>query len=162
MKVFLSGIITTPYAREFLARCADALRQQGFECYTPSSGSWEPGTSDRSESAVEDDYEALEQADVLLVILDGYNVNDGVAGHIGSFYALMKRDAAKKGILGVLHDTRVARWDWAAGATALNYYILGCVQERGGIYRSFVEALAELLRWAGRTADLGRIEAGLA
>lgn len=161
MKVFLTGIITTPYAREFLSKCAAVLRANGFDCYTPGDG-WEPGSGDQAESTVEGDYAALEQADVLLAILDGYNVNDGIAGHIGTFYALTKQDASKKGILGILHDTRVARWDWGAGAAALNYYVLGCVQERGHIYRSFADALSELLRWTGQPANPGQLEAGLA
>ncbi len=149
MKVFLSGIITTPYAREFLGKCAEVLREKGYECYTPAEGGWHPSAVDQAESTVKQDYQALEQADALLAILDGYNVSDGVAGHIGTFYGLMQRDASKKGILGILHDTRVARWDWAAGARALNYYILGCVEARGQVFRSFSEALAELVRWDG-------------
>lgn len=161
MKVFLTGIITTPYAREFLSQCAAVLRENGFICYIPGDG-WEPGRGDHAESSVEQDYAALEQAEILLAILDGYNVSDGVAGHIGTFFALAKRDASKKGILGVLHDTRVARWDWSAGAAALNYYILGCVQERGRVYRSFADAISELLRLAHRPANLGQLDAGLA
>lgn len=161
MKVFLTGIITTPYAREFLFKCAAVLREHGFECYTPGAG-WETASGDHAESTVEQDYAALEEAEVLLAILDGYNVNDGVAGHIGTFYALTKRDAGKKSILAILHDARVARWDWGAGPAALNYYILGCVQERGRIDRSFADALSELLRRAGRPASRRQIEAGLA
>jgi len=149
VKVFLTGIIATPYAREYLSTCAAILRENGFECYTPTEGGWHPTGSDQAESTLQEDYQALEQAEAVVAVLDGYNVNDGVAGQIGSFYALMQRDGSKKGILGILHDTRVARWDWSAGARALNYYMLGCVETRGQVFRSFPEALAELRRWAG-------------
>ena len=159
MKVFLSGVITTPYAREFLLRCASMLREHGIECYTPVEGAGGPG-GDRAEGTADQDYKALAEADALVAILDGFNVNDGVAGHIGTFHALMQHDPGKKGILGILHDTRVARWDWKAGAAALNYYILGCIQQRGHVYRSFPDALAELLQLTGRSAGDGRIDAG--
>ncbi len=129
------------------------LRANGFECYTPTEGTWHSTGSDQAESTLQQDYRALEQTEALVAVLDGYNVNDGVAGHIGSFYVLMQRDATKKGVLGILHDTRVARWDWAAGAKSLNYYLLGCVQERGQVFRSFSEALAELLRWARQAEE---------
>jgi len=149
VKVFLSGITTTPYAREFLLQCASVLRGQGIECYTPVEGSWQPG-EERAEGTVDQDYQALVEADALMAVLDGFNVNDGVAGHIGTFHALMHHDPRKKGILGILHDTRVARWDWKAGASSLNYYILGCIQQRGRVHRSFTDALAELLQLSGR------------
>ena len=149
MKVFLSGITTTPYAREFLLQCASVLRGQGIECYTPVEGSWQPG-GERAEGTVDQDYQALVEADALMAVLDGFNVNDGVAGHIGTFHALMHHDPRKKGILGILHDTRVARWDWKAGASSLNYYILGCIQQRGRVHRSFTDAFAELLQLSGR------------
>ena len=149
MKVFLSGITTTPYAREFLLQCASVLRGQGIECYTPVEGSWQPG-EERAEGTVDQDYQALVEADAQMAVLDGFKVNDGVPGHIGTFHALMHHDPRKNGILGILHDTRVARWDWKAGASSLNYYILGCIQQRGRVHRSFTDALAELLQLSGR------------
>ena len=160
MKVVLSGIITTPYAREFLSRCAAALRGKGFECYIPTGD----GPMDRThaENSTQRDYEALDTAEALVAVLDGFAVSDGVAGHIGTFYAMMQRSPAKRGIIGILHDARVARWDWAAGAQALNYYILGCIEERGRVFRSFGEALAELLRWDGRVDEARSVDAGLA
>lgn len=161
MKVFLSGIITTPYAREFLSKCADALRGKGFECYIPSNDRPADHTT-QPDHTTQRDYEALDQAEALVAVLDGFAVSDGVAGHIGTFYALMQRTPAKKGIIGILHDSRVARWDWAAGAQALNDYLLGCIEERGRVFRSFGEALAELLRWDGRVDEARSVDAGLA
>jgi hypothetical protein len=165
VKVFLSGIITTPYAREFLLKCARNFRAKGFECYTPSEGGWQPAHSERTEGALKQDYEALEAADALVAVLDGFTVFDDVAAHIGTFYALTKHGQTKKGIIGILHDTRVARWDWAAGPRALNPYIRGCIEERGRVVPSVVQALGELLRWDGREGEPVRvddIEAGLA
>ncbi len=160
MRVFLSGIITTPYAREFLSKCSGALRDKGFECYSP--GGNRPADQAASDTTVQRDYAALDQADALVAVLDGFAVSDGVAGHIGTFYALMQESPAKKGIIGILHDSRVARWDWAAGARAVNYYLLGCIEERGRVFRSFAEALAELLRWDGRVDEARSVDAGLA
>jgi nucleoside 2-deoxyribosyltransferase len=161
VRVFLSGIITTPYAREFLSKCAGALRDKGFECYIPSNDRPADHAS-QSDNTTQRDYEALDQAEALIAVLDGFAVSDGVAGHIGTFYALMQGAPAKKGIIGILHDSRVARWDWAAGARALNYYVLGCIEERGRVFRSFGEALAELLRWDGRVDEARSVDAGLA
>jgi len=160
VKVFLSGITTTPYAREFLSKCAAALRGKGFECYFP--GGDEAVDQTYADHSSHRDYEALDTAEALIAVLDGFAVSDGVAGHIGTFYALMQGAPAKKGIIGILHDSRVARWDWAAGARALNYYILGCIEERGRVFRSFGEALAELLRWEGRVDEARSVDAGLA
>jgi nucleoside 2-deoxyribosyltransferase len=162
MKVFLTGIITTPYAREFLATCARVLRAQGFSCYTPAAGTWHPNGGDRAESTVDDDFAALQEADALVAIIDGLSIDDAVAAHIGAFHAMLRLGAPKKGIVGVLHDTRVARWDWAAGARAVNYYIVGCIAERGRVVRSFTEAAAELLRWDGRADDVRTVDAGIA
>ena len=162
MKVFLTGIIAMPYAREFLVKCAQLLREKGFACYTPVEGTWAPGASDRTESTVADDFAALHEADALVAILDGLSVDDAVAAHIGAFHAMMRLGVPKRGIVGVLHDTRVARWDWAAGARAVNSYVVGCVQERGRIVPSFAEATAELLRWAGRPDETSSLDAGIA
>jgi len=161
VRVFLSGIITTPYAREFLSKCAGVLRDKGFECYIPSNDRPADRAS-QSDNTTQRDYEALDQAEALIAVLDGFAVSDGVAGHIGTFYALMQGAPAKTGIIGIVHDSRVARWDWAAGARALNDYVLGCIEERGHVFRSFGEALAELLRWDGRVDEARSVDAGLA
>lgn len=162
MKVFLTGIITTPYAREFLAKCAQVLREHGFTCYTPAAGAWQGSAGDRAESTVAEDFAALTEADALVAILDGLSIDDAVAAHIGAFHAMARLGAQKKGIVGVLHDSRIARWDWAAGARAVNYYIVGCIEERGHVVRSFADAAAELLRWDGRAGEGRALDAGIA
>lgn len=162
MKVFLSGIIATPYAREFLVKCARVLREKGIMCYTPVEGTWTPAAGDRAESTVADDFAALHEADALVAILDGLSVDDAVAAHIGAFHTMMRLGMPKRGIIGVLHDTRVARWDWAAGARTINAYVAECIHERGRIVSSFAEATADLLRWAGRTDETSSVDAGIA
>jgi hypothetical protein len=158
MKIFLTGVITTPYAKEYLNKCADTLRRHHFECSTPSEAAWIPPEVRPQHDSLHTEYAALEQAHLLLAILDGYNVNDGVAGHIGTFYALMQRDPAKRCILGILHDTRVAGWTWSAGASTLNYYILGCISEGGQIFRSFNEALDHLLSLQREMGNSGAVD----
>ncbi len=91
------------------------------------------------------DYEGLSTADAVLAILDGTQVDDGTACEIGIFYGLSLQDQSKKGIVGLMTDSRGVRR--AETGFGLNYFVLGVLEELGPIYDNFDDVLAKLLAW---------------
>lgn len=150
MKIVLTGISATPYAREYLSNTAVALRRQGHDVFVPHEGDWQPPGDpiQASHFDFEATYQALEQAELLLALLDGYTVDDGVAAQIGAFHVHARAgdnagDKSRR-IIGVLHDTRVAGWDWAGGDKALNPQVRQSILEFGAIYSNLDQAMANL------------------
>ena len=146
MKIVLSGPAATPYAREYLSNAAATLRQRGHSVFVAHEGGWQapanPVESDRFD--FEATYQALREADLLLVVLDGYSVDDSVAAQVGAFHAHAREGQQPRRIIGVLHDTRVAGWDWSGGDRALAPQIRQSILEWGAIYPNFKQAFAAL------------------
>jgi hypothetical protein len=144
MKIVCTGPAATPYAREYLSNAAATLRQQGHEVFVPHEGSWQPLTNPAATNHFdfEATYAALRQADLLIAILDGYTVDDAVAAHIGAFHVYARQGDRPRKIIGLLHDTRVAGWDWSGGDRALHPQIRQSIHEFGAIYPNFKTALA--------------------
>jgi nucleoside 2-deoxyribosyltransferase len=92
------------------------------------------------------DYEGLAPADAVLAILDGTQVDDGTACEIGIFYGLMLQDPSKKGIVGLMTDSRGARK--SDKGFGVNLFVLGVLEECGPIYTNFDDALNQLKTWA--------------
>ncbi len=91
------------------------------------------------------DYAGLSSADAVLAILDGTQVDDGTACEIGIFYGLTLTDPSKKGVVGLMTDSRGTRKkDRGYG---LNMFVLGVVEECGQIYDDFDAAMAHLKTW---------------
>ena len=92
MKIVFTGIAATPYAREYLSNAAVTLRKRGHEVFVPHEGGWEqpddPAAANRFDFQVT--YQALQEADLLLAILDGYTVDDAGDAQIGIFYTLTR------------------------------------------------------------------------
>lgn len=146
MKIVLTGPAATPYAREFLSRAAATLRQQGHEVFVPHEGVWKPVESpvETNRFDFEVTYAALRQADLLIAILDGYTVDDAVAAQIGAFHVHAREGGRPRKIIGILHDSRVAGWDWSGGDRALHPQIRQSIREFGAIYPNFKTAQAAL------------------
>jgi nucleoside 2-deoxyribosyltransferase len=98
------------------------------------------------ESVFDTDYDGLSGADAVLAILDGTQVDDGTACEIGIFHALMQVDPTKKGIVGLVTDSRATRKK--AEGWGLNLFVLGILEDDGVIVDSFEAALAQLKAWA--------------
>jgi hypothetical protein len=72
-------------------------------------------------------------------------VDDGTACEIGIFYGLMRSDPSKKGIAGLMTDSRgTRRMEHGWG---LNLFTLGVILEGGAIFSSFEGTLAQLKAW---------------
>ena len=152
MKIFLTGISATPYAREYLSKFAITLRSDGHQVFVPHENSWqglaEPWATNRFN--FQEAYEALKQSERLVAVLDGYTVDDAVATQIGIFYTLAQNEATgQRRIIGVLHDTRIAGWSWSAGDRALTPQVRACIHSMGEVVPNFNQARALLNSWKG-------------
>jgi hypothetical protein len=146
MKIVLTGPSSAPYAREYLSNMAITLRRRGHDVLVPHEGGWEPPErpADENRFDFEMTYQALRDADLLIAVLDGYIVDDAVAAQIGICYALNKEGDRQRRMVGLLHDTRVAGWDWTGGDSAVNPQIRQAIHEFGEVYQNFKKALAAL------------------
>jgi hypothetical protein len=144
MKIVLTGISATPYAREYISNTAVTLRRDGHDVFVPHEGGWQPPNkpTEVNRFDFEATYQALRQADLLMAVLDGYTIDDSVAAQIGAFHALAREGGQSRRIIGILHDTRVAGWDWAGGDNALAPQIRQSILEFGSIYPGFQQAMA--------------------
>lgn len=147
MKIVLTGITATPYAREYLSNTATTLRRNGHKAFVTHEGAWHPPAQAFAENRFDFQatYRALKQADVLLALLDGYAIDDSVSTQIGIFYTLAREERSRKRrMLGVLHDTRVAGWDWTGGDKSLAPQVRQCILQFGKIYPNVQQAMDAL------------------
>ena len=146
MKIVLTGISATPYAREYISNAAVTLRRSGHEVFVPHEGGWQPpdNPTEANHFDFEATYQTLREADLLMAVLDGYTVDDSVAAQIGAFHAHTREGSRSRRIIGVLHDTRVAGWDWTGGDKALAPQIRQSILEFGSIYPNFNQAMAAI------------------
>lgn len=160
MKLYTAGPLFTPYHRAFIARNAQRLREAGYICYVPH----ERGVTREMELAsghprtpqmiFEMDYEMVAGCNAIVALLDDPDVSSGTACEIGIFYGLMKHDPTKKGILGLLTDAQAWRRA-AAGASPINAFTLGCVEDAGKVYRTIDEVITHLDVWRGELRQAG-------
>jgi hypothetical protein len=151
MKIVLTGISATPYAREYISNAAATLRQRGHEVFVPHEGGWQPPDKPHESNRFdfEATYQALREADLLMAVLDGYSVDDSVAAQIGAFHAHARQGHRSRRMIGILHDTRVAGWDWTGGDRTLAPQIRQSILEFGAIYPNFNQAMAALEQGEG-------------
>ena len=142
MHVYLAGPLFTPYERGYLDECAVRLRERGFEVFVPHEQALALGNPTAAEIFAKD-LEGLADAEAVLALLDGSQVDDGTACEIGLFYALMRSDPAKKGIVGLLTDLRSLRLEEGHG---LNLFVEGCIEAGGEVTTSLDDALSALER----------------
>ena len=140
MKVYLAGPLFMPYERSFLDSVAARLRAEGFEVFVPHEQDFAEFTP---ETVFATDGEVLLPANAILALLDGVAVDDGTACEIGIFWGMKQAgDASKKGIVGLVTDSRVQR-----GQIKFNLFLQGCIEDSGGIVTSLDDAVAQLVAW---------------
>jgi hypothetical protein len=74
-------------------------------------------------------------------------VDDGTATEIGIFWSEMRHDKSKKGIIGLVTDTRVIRDRNMIDGKGINLFVRGCVEDVGYVIDSFDKAFEILLKW---------------
>ncbi len=93
----------------------------------------------------ETDYAGLAEANAVVALLDGTQVDDGTACEIGIFYAMTRTDPTKKGVLGFVTDFRGTRQ--RTHGFGQNMFVLGVIEECGAIYDNFADVIRRLKSW---------------
>jgi nucleoside 2-deoxyribosyltransferase len=86
-------------------------------------------------------------SNAVLALLDGPMVDDGTASEIGIFWAAMQSDASKKGIVGLVTDTRVIRDRNMIDGKGINLFVRGCIEDVGQVVDKFDKAIEILRTW---------------
>ena len=147
MRVYFAGPLFTPYERSFIDECASRLRAEGIDVFVPHENALADGDTSAATIFVKD-WQGLSEADAVVAVLDGPMVDDGTACEIGIFYALMRSDSSKKGIVGMTHDLRATRDSNREGEVkGLNLFVVGCIEAAGTIVTSLDEAQKVLEGW---------------
>lgn len=159
MKVYLAGPLFTAYERGYVAECARVLRAAGLTVFVPHEQEF-PGGELTPSVVFAKDNEGLLPADAVLAILDGPMVDDGTACEIGIFHGMMLADPSKKGVVGLITDSRVVG---SGGRDVehrrVNLYVHGCIESMGAVCTDLDEALAILLRWQGELEGATAVDA---
>ena len=91
MKVFLASPLFNESERQFNSQIAKTLRENGFEVWLAQEAMLMNTESHRDEETIyKYDIGALETSDIVLAILDGIDVDSGVAFEMGYAKALNK------------------------------------------------------------------------
>jgi nucleoside 2-deoxyribosyltransferase len=145
MRIYFAGPLFTPYERDFIDQCAAKMRAAGMEVFVPHEIPLpDPVTP---EFIFKIDSEQVLKADAVLALLDGPMVDDGTASEIGIFWAAMQNDSTKKGIVGLVTDTRVIRDRNMIDGKGINLFVRGCVEDVGEVVDSFEKGFAILKKW---------------
>jgi nucleoside 2-deoxyribosyltransferase len=148
VKVYFAGPLFTPYERSFIDECAAQLRASGLDVFVPHEHELALDGTVTAERIFAKDWAALSEANAVLAILDGPMIDDGTACEIGIFYALMRSDPTKKGIVGLVTDLRALRDSEREGeARGLNLFVVGCIEAGGTICTSLDAAQVVLEGW---------------
>lgn len=90
-KVFLAAPLFSESERDFNSRIAKKLRESGFEVWFAQESPFiQEGTHEEKRRIYEGDISALKAYDVVVAVLDGVEVDAGVAYEIGYAKALGK------------------------------------------------------------------------
>ena len=145
MKIYFAGPLFTPYERAFIDACAKRLRDAGMDVFVPHEIPLPDPVTPAFIFSV-DSIEVL-RADAVLALLDGPMVDDGTASEIGIFWNEMRHDKSKKGIVGLVTDTRVIRDRKMIDGKGINLFVRGCIESSGSVVDNFEEAFSILKAW---------------
>jgi nucleoside 2-deoxyribosyltransferase len=145
MRIYFAGPLFTPYERDFIDQCAAKMRASGMEVFVPHEIPLPDPVTPAFIFKI--DSEQVLKADAVLALLDGPMVDDGTASEIGIFWAAMQTDSTKKGIVGLVTDTRVIRDRNMIDGKGINLFVRGCVEDVGEVVDTFEKGFAILLKW---------------
>ena len=151
MRVYLAGPLFTPYERGFIADVAARIRAAGIEVFVPHEQDF--GEAITSEAVFAKDGTGLFPANAVVALLDGSMVDDGTACEIGIFYGMRRDDPSKKGVIGLLTDSRfVGSHGRTVEGRGVNLFVLGCIESMGLVTSSVDEVVEALVRWRDQPA----------
>ena len=101
MKIFLAAPLFSESERDFNSKVAKRLRDKGFEVWLAQESPFvHEGTFKEKEKIYEEDISALKTCDIVVAVLDGVEVDSGVAFEMGYATAL------EKPLIGLKTDRR--------------------------------------------------------
>lgn len=145
MKIYFAGPLFTPYERSYIDQCAARMRDAGMDVFVPHEIPLPDPVTPKF--IFDTDAEQVLAADAVLALLDGPMVDDGTASEIGIFWSAMRSDPRKKGIVGLVTDTRVIRDRNMIDGKGINLFVRGCVEDVGEVVDTFDKAFDILLTW---------------
>lgn len=148
MQIYFAGPLFTPYERDFIAENAARIRAAGIDVFVPHEQSLPEGQV-TAEAVFKKDGEGLFPANAVVALLDGPMIDDGTACEIGLFYGMkMSGDPSKKGILGLVTDSRsMESKGRALEGKGMNLYVQGCIEQIGKVCTDIDEVLEKLKQW---------------
>ncbi|MBC7463733.1 MAG: nucleoside 2-deoxyribosyltransferase [Actinobacteria bacterium] len=151
MRIYFAGPLFTPYERSYIDECAAIMRAVGMEVFVPHEIPLPESVT--PEFIFDVDSKQVMRADAVLALLDGPMVDDGTASEIGIFWAAMQYDKSKKGIVGLVTDTRVIRDRNMIDGKGINLFVRGCIEDVGEVVDHFDKAFVILQQWQKELAD---------
>jgi hypothetical protein len=164
MKIYFSAPQNTPYQHAFIDNCVAVLGNSGFDVFlatdpfinnqfafkqireiddklmtSDGTNSGKMKKNSFAHQVFTENYKALAEADALIALLDGSQVDDRVACEVGIFYGLMRNDLSKKGILGLATDSRCLRR--RESTYGINIFTLGTLEEVGTVFEDLISII---------------------
>jgi nucleoside 2-deoxyribosyltransferase len=154
-RIYLAGSMFTSYERAFITELAARLRAERFEVFVPHEAFIGMSEEQRREFASLNDrdkalrvfaadYQALKWSNVLIVMVDGAQVDDGTAVEIGIFCEQMLAGQDKRAIFALSSDMRVGPQAVAGETKELNFFVAGAIHVVGEVYSSIEEIIEKL------------------
>jgi Nucleoside 2-deoxyribosyltransferase len=147
MKIYFAGPLFTVYERDYISQCAATLREHGIDPFVPHESIKPPlpnDTRSRARRCLDHDFDGISNAQAILALINGPEIDDGTACEIGLFYSLMQSDPSKKGIIALHGDWRTNE---AGEGKGLNGFVLGCILKVGVVCKTLDEVVAQLEVW---------------
>lgn len=156
-KIYFASPLFTEMEQDYnkrVVKLMDSFYGSGLDVYLPQDNEAINDKSGYADSIAiaQGDNAYLEEADILVAVLDGQTTDVGVAAEIGYFYS------TGKPILAIYSDSRQGTHGNTAKVTALeeiaesqfsyiNLYVVGLVKQRGEIFSSKMNLVSALHRY---------------
>lgn len=161
-KIYFASPLFSMSEQNFNEQVVEYIRENipGVEVYLPQENESindKSGYAD-SEMIANGDNKYLEEADILVAVLDGQTVDVGVAAEVGYFYSM------NKPIIGLYTDSRQGTYGNQQKIDALdeiaesqfsyiNLYLVGLIKMRGDIFNNVEELVATLIKLDAEVAE---------
>ena len=166
MKGYLANGLFSESDRAYNELIARRVRDvvEGIELYVPQENAALNDKSGYADSVTifKGDNDYLDKSDLLIAVIDGVEIDSGVAAEIGRFALLRQMDIvmfgeSKREILALYTDVRLGGASNTTKVSALiedstenqfmyrNLYVLGAVKEHGRVFNS----LSDLINYLG-------------
>lgn len=131
---------------EYNARCVALLRRKGFDVALPQEQAFNSPDHDPTAEAIFDgDLADVKRCDVLVAVLDGIEIDSGVAAEAGLAYAYGIP------VVGLYTDLRQNRK--GEGRSYKNLFVIGLVRRSGGIITREQELPGAIAKAAAESAN---------